>query len=207
MPTSVLADQQVIPYVEIKSDRVEYDPDRDTEIGVDGYSDPFTEYRDKRFDPAEEAEELVIDESHYTEIPAGNIEEEMPESDFPVTEVDGFSGGLFDSKTVYRDMGDRYDSEPMVVIVPGADPDRALPPPTVVPVDSFGAETATVVPVDRIDLPVPSKEDRIFNLFSGTPEAPKKVPNQKPDRKERVLIPMSQPKPSNSGPIEIITTN
>ncbi|MEH6625797.1 MAG: hypothetical protein V7739_05095 [Motiliproteus sp.] len=190
-------------FTEIAVDHVEIDPQSDIEINADGYSDPTLEYRDRQFEPVEQ--DIDVDQRFYSEVAVDRVEAIIKEVDFPQVKPDSFSGGLFDGRTVYRDMGDRYDAEPMVVVLPAADPELELPPPTVVSVDGYAADESTVIPVDVVSRRVLAKEDEIFEFYSSDPEPPAEVKSREPKSKGRVVLP--PPEPSIDSPlIEIITT-
>ncbi len=157
---------------------------------------------------------LSPDEIDYTEIPVDRMDEELQEHQYPETWPDRFSDGTEDPRTVYRDMGDRYDTEAMVTIRPGQDPDRVLPEPTVVPVDHYSDTDSVVTPAGVIRMREPGPEDIIFEQINKPAQPPRMpAPDAAPAGEGqrgagRVILPGAAPKPAEKEKlIEILSTD
>lgn len=95
---------------------------------------------------------------------------EVDEALYPVTKVDQYSGGTADPETVYREMGDNYDTEIMTVVAPAADPEKALYEVSVVAFDGYSDSEVTLTYASPMTQASISTEERIFMLISQ-PEA------------------------------------
>lgn len=136
---------------------------------------------------------------------------DVDEAFYPVTKVDQYSGGTSDPETVYREMGDKYDTEMMAVIAPAADPEKALYDVSVVAFDGYSDREVTLTYASQITRANVSTEERIYMLISQ-PEAIgqerrrlEKLQRQndrldKARQKKRVSL-------QDSSPIEVINAN
>ena len=160
--------------------------------------DPVAEFWDRRQE-SDDAE-WVTDQSGYTEIPVDRVDGDIPEDQYPETIPDRFTGGTQDARTVYRDMEDGFDTEPMIETLPGVDPELALPEPTVVPVDQYGGTESVVIPAGVIRKPQLTREDIIFEYLNSSAEGPetetgKPLPPS-PRSRERVTLPIKSENPA-----------
>lgn len=151
---------------------------------------------------------------NYSQVKADRVQgAEVDESFYPITKVDQYSGGTSDPETLYRELGDKLDTELMVVIEPEQDPANQLPKPTVVAFDGYTGNEVQLTYASKITYPSISTEERIYLLISQ-PEEINRVRDrairqqQKIDRlnnmrqRNRVTLPTTQ-----SSPIEIINVN
>jgi len=150
------------------------------------------------------ADRVEVDPDTDVEIGADG---DIPEEQYPETRPDRFSDGTEDARTVYRDMGDKFDTEEMIIILPESDPELALPSPTVVPVDSYSGRESHVTPAGVIAVPQLSKEDQIFEYINEPAEPPeggRKLPAASSRPRERLLIPVDDVETNKQPVIEII---
>ncbi|OMH38189.1 hypothetical protein [Motiliproteus sp. MSK22-1] len=159
----------------------------------DSSRDPVAEFWDRR--QRSDDADWVTDQSGYTEIPVDRIDGDIPEDQYPEIVPDRFSGGTQDARTVYRDMADGFDSEPMIETLPGDDPELALPEPTVVPVDQYGGMESVVIPAGVIEKPKLTREDIIFEYLNSAAEVSDtddtKAPVTGSRIRERVTVPIN----------------
>lgn len=90
------------------------------------------------------------------------------ETEMVVIPVDRYSVGTVDPQSVYEEMERGLDDEQMVVVWPEADTENALPPPTVVPVDSYGQYAVNVIPADPYQAPYYYPEDDVFHRINNS---------------------------------------
>lgn len=147
----------------------------------------------------------------YTEVTVDRVEGAVvDESLYPVTPVDSYSGGTVDPETVYRDMGDRYDSEAMVVVAAAKDPDAREPEPAVIAFDSYSGQQVNVTYPSGMTQLMVYTEDRIFLLINQPASIRRRLEQDSEDKasarvarqRSRVSVPQTV-----SPPIEIINVN
>ncbi len=73
-----------------------------------------------------------------------------------------------DPESVYEEMEQGLDDEQMVVVWPEADIENELPPPTVVPVDSYSQYAVNIIPADPYQAPYYYPEDRVFHRINNS---------------------------------------
>lgn len=137
---------------------------------------------------------------------------QVDESSYPVIKVDTYSAGTSDPETVYQDMGDSLDAEYMVFVEPAADPEKALPKPTVVAFDRYSGTQVTVTRPSVMPSPTISTEDRIFLLINRPPEIQRELARveeralREEHRRKRARIAMPQVRPA-APTMEVIEAN
>lgn len=148
---------------------------------------------------------------NYEQVKADRVAgADVDESLFPLIKVDQYSGGTSDPKTVYREMGEKYDTELMAVIEPAKDPEKALPKATVVAFDGYSGNEVTITFASQITRPSVSTEERIYMLISQPEEIDRE--RRRIEKQQRRVDRLNQKKKTRvtlptSSPIEIINAN